>query len=443
MGARGRHQQASMNDRSFELPLLAVQGRRLRRDRWARDHERVEPAHVIDQGFVVTNRLRPEDLRERSERLLAAHEALRVRFRDGIDSQRQTVEDHVPGALLVSFTDDVDGTVHRASESLRSLDHAPLVHFVVGEHEQGLSVRVVGEHLVLDGWSMQVIVRDLVYGAEPPRRSYGDYVRAQSEALRGEEGRRLLRAYRHLLDGHAPVPNLAAALGCVQQGQGSAIRRWVWRSAGGSVAAIQRMARSLNTTPFVALLALWCEYIRELTGVVDIPLVIPVANRASDNADIVGWLASTAIVRVRMTPHANLASTSRVAHAAVAETLDVARLPWAVMDDHVEHRLYESPTDRGPTRPPCIWFGVTSSRTSMLGRVPDIDDVQADPKPAGMTNGVSVNFYQRGLEYVIVAELADADDSAAESLVSGFCDRVECLVRTSGRRARWDVPDTP
>ncbi|MGW5496076.1 non-ribosomal peptide synthase/polyketide synthase [Streptomyces olivaceoviridis] len=243
----------------------------------------------------------PARMREAATALLNRHPLLRAGFRSRSAGAPVQV---VPAETTVPWEErDEELTAFLARDRARgfSVLRPPLLRFTA----LGTRLVVTHHHLLLDGWSLPLLVRELfeLYGgAEPPApapyRTYLTWLagrdRAASttvwkEELAGLPGPTLLAPSRRTPDGHAEHElvldeTVTAAL----------------------TAAARRRGLTLNTV----MQGLWALLLREFTGRDDVVFGATVSTRPADlpgAESMIGLFINTLPVRVRIDPRAPLA----------------------------------------------------------------------------------------------------------------------------------------
>ncbi|HEV8580106.1 MAG TPA: amino acid adenylation domain-containing protein [Thermoanaerobaculia bacterium] len=195
-----------------------------------------------------------------------------------------------------------------------------LVHLGREEHELVL----VLHHIVADGWSVRVLLRELAefYGEILQGRAarlpelpiqYADYAVWENAHLRGETLDRQLDWWRARLAG---VPGLGLATDHPRppvQSQSGAER--VHRALAGLAADLQALARREGATLFAALLASLQALLYRHTGQGEFAVGTPVANRRrSELEELIGFFANTLVLRGKVageTPFRRLLAAAR------------------------------------------------------------------------------------------------------------------------------------
>src|SRR6185312_4089824 len=147
---------------------------------------------------------------------------------------------------------------------------------------------LVMHHIVSDGWSMEVLVREIgeLYAARTEGREprlpampiqYADYAVWQRQALSGPAGEVQGEYWRERLRGaealDLPVDRPRPA---VQSHRGAVYRFGVARPV---LERIEELGQQLDATLFMTLLAGWSVMLHRYSGQSDISIGTPIANR--------------------------------------------------------------------------------------------------------------------------------------------------------------------
>ncbi|MCW2929347.1 MAG: non-ribosomal peptide synthetase [Actinomycetia bacterium] len=221
---------------------------------------------------------------------------------------------------------DLNGMLARDRAAGFDLDAGPLVRFTLARLAPGRHVLVLtSHHLVLDGWSVPVLMGDLwaLYAGTgpallPPVPPFGDYLRW----LAGRDQAAAAEAWRgYLADSGGPT--LLGSPAVPGHRTARAFRAELDADATG---ALRRLARAHGITLATVAQAAWAVLLHELTGRDDVVFGVTVSGRPAelDGAErMVGLLISTLPMRARLRP-------------AEPVTALLARLQreWAVLLDH-------------------------------------------------------------------------------------------------------------
>lgn len=297
----------------YEFPLSDAQSRLLVLDR-------MNPGtaqYNVPAAFAVHGPFDLGALTRALDAVVARHEALRTVFRTAADGTRAQIVS-ATGRAHLTVEKDVpasEADARMRTDAARSFDPAtgPLLRCTVYAVDDGSHrVLLVAHHLICDGWSLGVILRDLSTAYE-----------TATEAAAGAA---------------LPLPELAlqypdfAAWQRERQAEGAyaeAVAHWAGRlrgapevvslpldrprpavrsAAGGSErflldaglrARLAEAARARSATPFMALFAAYAAFLGRLTGRDDLVIGFPVSGRdRPELQEMAGMLTNTLALRV-------------------------------------------------------------------------------------------------------------------------------------------------
>jgi amino acid adenylation domain-containing protein len=244
--------------------------------------------------------------------LVRRHETLRTTFgeRDG-----QPVQLIVPPGPWTLPLVDLSGlpAEDRDAESRRlareeadrpfDLQRGPVLRAILlrlGEQEHALLLTL--HHIVSDGWSMGVLVRDItaLYGraALPDLPiQYADFAVWQRGWLTGEVLERQVSYWRERLAGAPAQLDLPTdrPRGAAQNFRGASLNLPFGPGFGPGLA---QLARRFEATPYMALLAGFQALLGRLTGQEDLAVGSPIANRnRAEIEPLIGFFVNTLVMR--------------------------------------------------------------------------------------------------------------------------------------------------
>ncbi|WP_052519231.1 amino acid adenylation domain-containing protein [Archangium violaceum] len=257
---------------------------------------------------------------ERSlEALVRRHEALRTTFtlEDGQPVQRIAPEAELtlPVESLEALAEEeragavprlVEEEARRPFELEKGpLFRARLLRLAADEHVLLLSLH----HIVCDGWSLEVMERELtaLYGAysrgETPRLpalpvQYPDYAVWQREGLKGEALEARLAWWKQRLAGAPPVLELPTdrPRPVVRSSRGAVLRVALSPELS---ATVRERSRLEGVTPFMTLLAGFQALLSRYSGQPDVVVGTPVSGRNRRELEgLIGFFANTLPLRV-------------------------------------------------------------------------------------------------------------------------------------------------
>jgi pristinamycin I synthase-3/4 len=256
------------------------------------------PAYNLPAAFRLKGKVDTEALRVSIEELVKRHETLRTRFETICGEGRQVIDPPESYDLEVEDLEQVDeaereaeGTrlVQQEIETGFDLERGPVFRVKLvrmGEEDHLLLMTI--HHIVADGWSMGVMMRELgsLYGAmvgggeaglPDLAIQYGDYAEWQREWLTGKELERQLAYWREKLTG-APILELPTDR--LRPGTPS------FRGAGieleisaGLREGLERIAREERATLFMVLMAGFQAVLGRWSGQEDVVVGTPIAGR--------------------------------------------------------------------------------------------------------------------------------------------------------------------
>ena len=329
--------------------------------------DRLEPgsaAYNVSAAARLTGRLDVAVLAAGLELVETRHETLRTRFAevDGRPEPRigRPVRRCPP---LV----DVSGLgAAAAGEGRRRLEREAARPFdlAAGPLWRPLLVRLGREehvlllvlhHVVTDGWSMGILIREVAAAYEAVGRSappswpalavrYTDYARWQRGWLRGEALARLVAFWRQRLAGAPPVLELPADRPRRTGGSGRGASVAVcWPSS--LAEAVEGTARRRGATLFMGLLAGLQGLVRKLTGTDDVVVGTAVANRSRVEVEgLVGFFVNSLALRVDLGGDPSFAELLDRVRRCALEAYDHQDLPFEKLVEEVRPERHLSST---------------------------------------------------------------------------------------------------
>jgi amino acid adenylation domain-containing protein len=351
-------------DRNQPLPLSLAQQRL-----WFLDQldKAASAAYHQPAALRLVGRLDVSALQSALDRLIARHEGLRTSFVavDGVPYQQIAPEDR--GFALVSEdlsalpADERAATVaERTIDEARApfdLSTGPLTRgrlLRLGEDEHVLLV--TQHHIVTDGWSIEIMVREFgaLYAAflngladplPPLEIQYADYAQWQRDWLQGEELARQVDFWKNHLTG-APAL-LALPLDrprpAVQSYAGSTVPVTLSPEL---TARVRAFSQRHGVTPFMTLLSAWGLLLSRLSGQQDVVIGTPVANRQrSEVEQLIGFFVNTLAVRLRFDEQPSVAALLEQVKATTLAAFAHQELPFEQVVEavHPQRSMSHSP----------------------------------------------------------------------------------------------------
>ncbi|MFC4950498.1 non-ribosomal peptide synthase/polyketide synthase [Pseudonocardia sp. GCM10023141] len=271
--------------------------------------------YLVQTALDLDGAVDPDRIRAAAQALLDRHPALRVAFAtDAEGAPVQVVVDAVTAPFTHVDLTGLDAGARAAGvDRLAALDRAtrmdpatsPLIRFVLLTTAPDRARLIVSaHHVLLDGWSTQVVLRDLAaLCADPavrlPRpRSYREFL----AWLERRDTAADLRVWAEALDG-VEEPTLVAGpattrrAGLPDRVEG-ALDPAAW-------AVVSGLARRENVTPNTVVQVAWSLLLAELTGRSDVVFGATASGRPPELPgveEMVGLFITTLPVRVRLRP---------------------------------------------------------------------------------------------------------------------------------------------
>jgi len=301
-------------ERDAPLPLSFAQQRL-----WFTEQiEGVDETYHIAGAIRLTGVLDREALGHALDRIVARHEILRTTFKllDGEPAQRIgpadcgfTLKDHD-----LSGQPDAQGALQRLmDEEVKSrfdFENGPLARgrlVTLGEQEHVLLMTV--HHIVMDGWSMDIMIRELstLYRANRAGQAdpmpalaiqYADYAVWQRRWLAGAALQKQGEYWRRTLEGAPALTELPTdrPRPARHQFKGELLHFEFDESL---TAGLKALSQRCGTTMFMTLLAGWSVVLSRLSGQQDIVIGAPVANRTPMEVEpLIGCFLNAIAVRM-------------------------------------------------------------------------------------------------------------------------------------------------
>jgi amino acid adenylation domain-containing protein len=278
------------------------------------------PLYNIHAAVSLSGPLNAPVLERSMGKILRRHEALRTTFAVIDDRPVQLINEAADFKLPVSDLQGLDEGARRSSVSARAEEDArrpfdltkgPLLRanlLRLGETEHVLLLTI--HHIVSDGWSMGVFVRELaalyeayVAGRPSPLQElpiqYADFAAWQREWLQGDVLEEQLSYWRGQLSGSPPL------LGLPTDGPRPPVQSY--RGGHETLLLSESLTRSLKelsrregATLFMTLLAAYACLLQRYSGQRDILVGTPIANRnRSEVEGLIGFFVNTLVLRTR------------------------------------------------------------------------------------------------------------------------------------------------
>jgi amino acid adenylation domain-containing protein/thioester reductase-like protein/non-ribosomal peptide synthase protein (TIGR01720 family) len=276
-----------------------------------------DDVYAVQLAFTVTGPLDSRRLRDAVHAVIARHPNLVARFCQRFDEPVQIIPaDPVAGWRYVDLAgdpDDVDDAddldIHERIErvcaeeraAVRDLAHEPAFRAaLIRTAEDRHRLVLTNHHIVLDGWSLPIVLGEIFAGYHGQRLGAPGSYRRFVTWLAGRDLDAARAAWGRVLAGF-DAPTLVGPPGRLEQG-----RRGVasFRVPEQLTRAVTELARSCHTTVSTVLQGAFAQLLCELTGQQDVAFGTPVSGRPAEVAGaetMVGLLINTVPVRATIT----------------------------------------------------------------------------------------------------------------------------------------------
>ncbi|MBJ2238039.1 amino acid adenylation domain-containing protein [Pseudomonas fluorescens] len=245
--------------------------------------------------------------------LVARHESLRTQVHQDEGQAFQIIRENGTVAILHEQVNEADMQRRVETEIAQPFDlqQGPLLRVTLLRLAEDDHVLVlVQHHIVSDGWSMQVMVDELVqlYAAYSQGQGqdlqlpalpiqYADYAQWQRDWMTGGERDRQMGYWQALLGGEPSVLELPLdrPRPSVQSFRGASLEI---KLAPALVAGLKALAQRENVTLFIVLLASFQALLHRYSGQQDIRVGVPIANRNRVETErLVGFFVNTQVLK--------------------------------------------------------------------------------------------------------------------------------------------------
>jgi glycopeptidolipid biosynthesis protein len=278
----------------------------------------------------VTGPLDPDRLHDAVHTVVNRYPNLAARFCAQFDELVQVIPaDPVAGWRYVEL-DAVDVDVDEQVQGVCAAERAAVCDLADQPAFRAALIRTAADrhrfvltthHIVADGWSMSILLREIIAGyygqrlpAPAPYRSFVTWLAGQDRAA-------ARAAWGEVFAGF-DTPTLVGPPGRLGLGRRGVASVWVSEQ---TTRALSELARSHHTTVNIVLQAAWAQLLMWLTGQHDVAFGTAVSGRPAEVAgaeSMVGLLINTVPVRGRITAATTIADLLDQLHSAHNHTLE-------------------------------------------------------------------------------------------------------------------------
>ncbi|MCP4663769.1 MAG: non-ribosomal peptide synthetase, partial [bacterium] len=268
------------------------------------------PEYHMPAAVAVDGPLEVAVLRRSLDEIVRRHETLRTRFGEEGENPVQIIDPPRPQALpLIDLTALPAAWRERelrrlsAAEAVRLFDlrRGPLLRTTLVRLGRERHVFLFNQHHVIsDGWSLGIFIRELSGRRPPLPVRYADFAVWQRQYLGGEVLERQLDYWRRRLAGAAPLELPAdRPRPAVRSGRGKTLS---FTLPGALHEDLEALSRRCGATLFMTLLAAFQALLHRYTGQRDVVVGTPVAGRRwAEVEDLIGFFVNTLVQRADLT----------------------------------------------------------------------------------------------------------------------------------------------
>ena len=278
--------------------------------------EGMPAAYNMPAAFRISGPLNPEKLEVALREIVRRHDSFRTALRADANGVSQVASPSVNFGLTIVDLHGLPGTARReeanrlAREDARrpfDLSKPPLLRATLLRMDEAEHVLLFTvHHIVFDGWSMGVLLKELseLYEAHDPGKApavplqYCDFVRWERNWVSSESFPGKLEYWKNRLAGAPALLEVAAdrVRPALQTFEGHKLRRDL---KAGLTAELKALGHRSGTTLFMTLLAGYAALLARHSGSEDVVVGSPMANRTQQDLEgVIGFFVNTVALRV-------------------------------------------------------------------------------------------------------------------------------------------------
>ncbi|WP_437182282.1 amino acid adenylation domain-containing protein [Pseudomonas vanderleydeniana] len=411
-------------------------------------------AYHIPAALALNGRLDAPALRRSFEALVARHESLRTTFAQQDGEAVQVVHPVASFELPIELLEGADSASLAARidhEVLAPFDlqQGPLLRarlFRLGEERHVLVVTL--HHIVSDGWSMPIMVDELIeayvafsQGQSPQSRplpfQYADYAQWQRDWMEAGEQARQLAYWRDQLGSDQPVLELPTdrPRPSLQSHAGARTQVELDRAL---VEGLKGMARRQGVTLFMLLLASFQALLHRHSGQNDIRVGVPVANRSRvETEGLIGFFVNTQVLRAEFDLHTRFDQLLQQVKQAVLGAQAHQDLPF-------EHLVQALQPERSLSHSP-LFQVMYNHQTELKGAVRPLPGLEIEALDSGSPTAqfdLTLDTFESedGLRAALTYATALFDADTIERLAGHWRNLLQALVSGGVEQAVAELP---
>ncbi|WP_257460231.1 non-ribosomal peptide synthetase [Archangium lipolyticum] len=303
----------------------------------------------VHLGIRVRGALDPQALRRSLDEIVRRHEVLRTRFPEVEGSPRQVIASPETGVELTlvelpGLTErEREEELQRLSDELArrpfELAKGPLLRVtLVALGADDFALFVTKHHIITDGWSLGVFVRELsaLYAAfvrrqtaalPPVSMQFADAALRERAWMAGESGARERTYWKEKLKGLPPLQLPVDHVASTSTSHRGATVPFSLPPALSE--ALRELASREGCSLFMVLFAAFSALLHRYSGQPDFGVGTVIANRGSVPPDLIGFVANTLVLRCDLSGGPTFAQWLARTRRTVLEALDHQTLPFS------------------------------------------------------------------------------------------------------------------
>ncbi|MFD0500345.1 condensation domain-containing protein [Streptomyces rhizosphaericus] len=317
----------------------------------------------IPMAVRVSGELHLDCLRRAMDLLIDRHEALRTTFVREADGYVQAIRPSAPVQVEVAEAhDETEASVLAGQEAARPFDltRGPLARLRVLRLSESDHVLVLTlHHLVTDGWSQGVLVRDLsivyaalLHGTEPDLPpvpvQYADVASWERKWLRGPLLQRQLDFWKRHFEGMAPAELPTDRPRAASARYESDI--FHWRLPKDAVETARRLGESSNATLYMTLLTALKVVMSARSDNQDVLVGVPTANRGRDELEnTVGLVSKMLALRTEVSGATDFGTLLATVRDAMSDAHTHQDVPFVSVLKHIGDHTADPADPAGDT----------------------------------------------------------------------------------------------
>jgi amino acid adenylation domain-containing protein len=312
-----------------------------------------DPFYNMPLAARLHGPLNRQSLQDAIDQIVARHESLRTTYHLVGGEPQRTIHDAMPILcrwIDVASSGDLDNDLRRrmrvASRAPFDLENGPLLRvtvFRINDNEH--VILLVMHHIISDGWSMIVMLRELTLAYEISRGAtdqsattplelpplsiqYADFAYWQNQRMSSERVESQMAYWRESLVGAPTAIDLPTdrPRPPIQDFMGATVE---FEFSAALTTAINELAARLQTTPFAVLMAAEAVLLGRYSRSRDIVLGTASAGRAHQEIEpLIGFFVNTLALRIRMEDNPSFADLVRQVHDNTVEAHEHADVPF-------------------------------------------------------------------------------------------------------------------